>query len=1241
MLRGTQFMHSNAASSLLRLTSLFLLCAALSYAAEAQAQDPSLTRAQNAYQEIQKSQGKILAMGPATELDIYRKHLNPSHELPLVEETLKRQVHPLVRASLEFRRAQILLNQGKKEAAREIVQNLGFVTRWQTIGPFPYDPSSGIDAEYAPEIDPSPDSTHRGIHGNIPWRNMGKRDHLGRVDLESMIRPATGAVAYAATSIQTRMDRDLIFRVGSDSPYQLWINGELVHSAPTDLGGSFDRDAIPLKLPKGKHHILLKLANESHELAFHLRITDKQGAPLRNIRASPASKDLLEALKNEEKPTPQPATSALDNYLKQARQIRQDEDKARALAHGALLSKTLRPRDPEEPHIDLAREAQDLSSSPEVLLLLTRAHDTQWRKVNAIESAWTQARKDPWIRYQRALLYKESAGDAHIVDAHKILDELLQEHPDFVAAHLLSIQLQEEEGMTLTASQRAQKLAQKHPTHPGALRKAAFSASESMALPQQRKLCDALHNLAAAEINPATTCLALLIKRREFNTARAWIDELLALRPDITGLHGLRADLEIAAGKPQDATQHFKTLAETLPGDASAWNRLGNHLVEYGDKEKGIAHLKHSLKVEPQNVFLKDYLNRLAPSEPTLEESYALDIPLVSPEEEIARYGSEDYYYLLDQQVTRVLPNGLSSRFVQQAIRVRTDNGLSSMRNFQITYTPGEEDLEILKVHVTREDGTTRELYSSFEQSLSEPWYNLYYDYRAQVLSFPDLNRGDTVEIQYRISQTSTSNALGDYFGDIWFAEDTASKVQARYVLLTPPEKKIFHHGPGDTAHNYTEKTIQTGEETLTERSWAFDKIPRLKPENQQPGFAELADYLHLSTYSSWEEIAKWYWNLVEDQLIVDSTIRNIVKDLTQNLTEPRDKVRAIHNYVVKNTRYVGLEFGIHGFKPYRTTLCLRRRFGDCKDKASLLKVMLEEAGIDADLALVRTRPNGAIAGNPASLQIFDHAITYVPAFDLFLDGTAEYSGTDELPWGDQGIQALIVKRGGSHIYRKTPVFPAKTNAILTSMEVDLTGEKPVADVRSTVTGAFASYYRRNYEAQEQRQEIFERSLSQDFPGAEVSYLEFSDLTQLEEDISFSYRFQAEKLVDKDVDKIEVRPSLRDPNLSQRLTPWTRREQPLELGHPFLSQETYRIRLPRNAKLEKRPPEINLTSPFGAFSWVAEETPQTDKDGPVLEIRLNLRMDAYRVSPEDYLALRTWIQSVEQALETTLVYTRH
>ena len=108
--------------------------------------------------------------------------------------------------------------------------------------------------------------------------------------------------------------------------------------------------------------------------------------------------------------------------------------------------------------------------------------------------------------------------------------------------------------------------------------------------------------------------------------------------------------------------------------------------------------------------------------------------------------------------------------------------------------------------------------------------------------------------------------------------------------------------------------------------------------------------------------------------------------------------VKAVYDFVVSQTRYVGLEFGIHGYKPYRVDQILQRRFGDCKDKASLMHALLASVGIDSRLVLLRMRKLGSMPERPASLAIFNHAILYLPKLDLWLDGTASFSGSRDLP---------------------------------------------------------------------------------------------------------------------------------------------------------------------------------------------------------------------------------------------------
>jgi hypothetical protein len=134
-----------------------------------------------------------------------------------------------------------------------------------------------------------------------------------------------------------------------------------------------------------------------------------------------------------------------------------------------------------------------------------------------------------------------------------------------------------------------------------------------------------------------------------------------------------------------------------------------------------------------------------------------------------------------------------------------------------------------------------------------------------------------------------------------------------------------------------------------------------------------------------------------------------IAAAIVKNAHTELERIRAIHQFVLRNTHYVALDFGIYSYQPYPVTQTYARRFGDCKDKASLMIALLREAGIDAQIVLVRTRRLGAVDPNAVSAAVFNHAVVYVPGYDLWLDGTAEYAGSRELPLEDQGAMALTV----------------------------------------------------------------------------------------------------------------------------------------------------------------------------------------------------------------------------------------
>lgn len=399
------------------------------------------------------------------------------------------------------------------------------------------------------------------------------------------------------------------------------------------------------------------------------------------------------------------------------------------------------------------------------------------------------------------------------------------------------------------------------------------------------------------------------------------------------------------------------------------------------------------------------------------------------------------------------------------------------------------------------------------------------------------------------------------------------------------------------------------------------------------PGMTEVSPYLHVSTYRNWQDVGRWYWGLIHDQLYADQALKRTVAELIADKKTTREKVVAVHDWVVNHTRYVGLEFGIHGFLPYRVPLIVQRGFGDCKDKASLMYTMLREAGIDARIVLLRTRRNGAIDTAPASLSVFDHAITYVPELDLYLDGTAEHSGTTELPGEDQGVMVLLVGPQGAEL-RKTPVFPPEQNRRTRGLSIALESDGSArVEGKEEVVGSDAAGYRQYYEAEGTRGERFERSLGAIYPGVELISQSFDSLHELETPVRYAYRIRVPRFAHFDGSTLQVAPSVLS-DLVRNLARAPTREQPLDLGTPNTYVEERAFTPPKGMQWNAIPRDAEANSEFGQLRL------HFAAQGGSLSVRTEFVLSRARVAPSEYPAFRRWVDAADQLLRQRIGLSR-
>jgi transglutaminase-like putative cysteine protease len=660
--------------------------------------------------------------------------------------------------------------------------------------------------------------------------------------------------------------------------------------------------------------------------------------------------------------------------------------------------------------------------------------------------------------------------------------------------------------------------------------------------------------------------------------------------------------------------------------------------------------------LRPQNPALKELVRSLTPDEERFWKPYQLDAAAVAAKAP-APLADEDAVILGDLRVTRVLPSGLSSVYTQRIVKVLTPRGADAFRRQNLAWTPDRQELRVERAVVVKPDGRTVESHEERVESASEPWYRLYYDLMARTLSFPALEAGDVLELSWRVDDTASENLLSDYFGDLTYVEETWRKARFDYVLLMPERRSIFSNEPAGVAHAV--RDLPGG---VKEHRYTASDVPRIVPEPGMPGWSEAARYLHVSTYQTWEQVNQFYWRLVRDQVKPTPEIRAMAQELSAPILEkaggvqvakagaaavlpgghtqraPPDPplasdketrlalVRAAYDFVVTQTRYVGLEFGIHGYKPYRVDQILSRRFGDCKDKASLLHALLEAMGIDSRLVLLRMRRMGRVPERPASLSVFNHAILYVPELDLWLDGTASYSGSRDLPGEDRGATVVVIDPDGPPRFQTLPDARPEDNRLDADLKLTL-----AADGAAAVNGAWhaagmeAPEFRRAYGVEDGRRALLEQSLGRLFPGAHVEAVTVSDLGRIEDDVDIRFAGSIPRAAQPDGAGLRFTPFGTTTGYAEAYASLSSRKHDLELGGPRDARFRYRYALPAGWRVLELPEPVQVSSPLGSF----EVRYRQEADAVVAEGRVVIA--AQRVNVKDYPAFRDLMIQIDRA----------
>ncbi len=228
-------------------------------------------------------------------------------------------------------------------------------------------------------------------------------------------------------------------------------------------------------------------------------------------------------------------------------------------------------------------------------------------------------------------------------------------------------------------------------------------------------------------------------------------------------------------------------------------------------------------------------------------------------------------------------------------------------------------------------------------------------------------------------------------------------------------------------------KQTRAGQNGRTRFEWLAKNVGPWRGEPSAEPVSVSGPALFLTTLAGWDQLADWYRGLLQGREALTPELRQVAEEWTAGAAGPEEIVRILNRHVADDIRYTGLEFDIAGFQPKTPAEVWHSGYGDCKDKANLLRALLADQGIPSSLALINTHHAGAIETRSPDFRQFNHAILAIKTRHdgsyLWADPTIPFLDPGQLGPGDGERQAFLIPAEGWRFATTPAAGPARLEA--------------------------------------------------------------------------------------------------------------------------------------------------------------------------------------------------------------------
>lgn len=488
-----------------------------------------------------------------------------------------------------------------------------------------------------------------------------------------------------------------------------------------------------------------------------------------------------------------------------------------------------------------------------------------------------------------------------------------------------------------------------------------------------------------------------------------------------------------------------------------------------------------------------------------------------------------------------------------------------------------------------------------------------------------------TIDVQYKRKNTGYVELPN------WFINfHDASTEVFRYEVNVPAALDVRHR-----TLNFSITPVIETVGSLKKYTWEAKNIAAKKFESE--GF-EPARYLpqvevspnefsydgYKGSFRSWKDFGSWNYALYEEKEAFSPQRTAEIKALVAEAKTREEKIKILYQYLQKNMRYVSIQLGIGGFKPFAVNFVDNKKYGDCKALTNYMRYLLKVVDIPSYPALINAGYNKIPADSQFPTDPFNHVILCIPGVKdtTWLECTSTNNKVAELGSFTENKKALLLTEAGGFLVN-TPRSVFGANTVSSRNLVTITPEGTASIENSTrSSGDAASFFQYVSQLSDGEQK-----------EALVQYLLYKNPESLtittpagNEDVLFQINRTYNKLFLFKTGNKYFYPVCINKLATEKMKPFQRTMDFL-FRFPYSKSDTTVFQLPAHHTVETLPANKELMTPFSVY----KRTCSYDKANNRLTIVSSLALREHVIPAALYGAVVSFFRDVNELEEESFV----